>query len=200
MTGNPVELLDACLPQTQCTRCSYPCCMDYATAIDKGEAGINQCPPGGEVTIRKLAALTGLPAVPLDPEFGDYQPKTLAYIHEDRCIGCVLCIQACPVDAIVGANKLMHTVIQSQCTGCELCLPVCPTDCIDMQAPGPLDGPESDWPGYTQEDIEQGRRHFQRRQQRLARRAQARPQGKLDPEARQRAILEAVKRKQQQKK
>lgn len=198
MKQDRVELIDACLPQTQCTRCSYPSCQDYAEAIQAGEANINQCPPGGDVTINKLATLTGRPALALDSEYGDYQPKTLAYIHEDRCIGCVLCIQACPVDAIVGANKLMHTVLQFQCTGCELCLPVCPTDCIEMLPPGGLDGPLSDWPGYTLKDIEQGRIRFQRRQRRLAQAEQKKPTPKLDASARQRAILEAVRRKQEQ--
>ena len=196
MDRNRVALIDACLPQTQCTRCSYPSCQDYAQAIVNGEANINQCPPGGDVTIDKLATLTGLPVLALDPQFGDYQPKTLAYIHEDRCIGCVLCIQACPVDAIIGANKLMHTVIRAQCTGCELCLPVCPTDCIEMQSPDPLEGPESDWPGYTQQAIELGRAHFNRRQTRLARIKQQKPKPRLDTAARQQAILAAIQRKQ----
>ncbi len=197
MSQNRVALIDACLPQTQCTRCSYPSCHDYAQAIQAGKANINQCPPGGEVTIGKLAALTGLAPRPVDPEYGEYQPKTLAFIHEDRCIGCVLCIQACPVDAIVGANKLMHTVIQAQCTGCELCLPACPTDCIEMRAPPPLDGPECDWPGYTARDVEMARIRFQRRKRRLEQAREETSKPVLDAATRQRAILEAVKRKQQ---
>lgn len=193
--------IDACLPQTQCTRCSYPCCLDYAQAILDGEASINQCPPGGDITIAKLAALTGQDALPLDPEFGEFQPKTLAFISEEKCIGCVLCIKACPVDAIVGANKLMHSVIQNQCTGCELCLPVCPTDCIEMQAlPDPHSNtvPLSDWPGYSNDDVRLARQRYRQRNDRLQRDQQAKPTSSaaLDAAKRQQAILEAVKRRQ----
>ena len=196
-----LEDINACLPQTQCTRCSYPCCLDYASAILRGDANINQCPPGGDVTIDKLATLTGRKIQALDPDFGPFQAKTLAFIIEEKCIGCVLCIKACPVDAIVGANKLMHSVIQAQCTGCELCLPVCPTDCIEMQAleTGPIRN--SDWPGYTQQDILQGKKHYQQRQQRLLRQAEQKPPSpQISASNRQQAILEAVRRKQQQMK
>ena len=131
--GDPlVEKIDALLPQTQCGQCSYPGCRPYATAIAKGEADINQCPPGGEATIIALADLLGKEPKPLNPEHGEEKPKRVAIIDEQTCIGCTLCIQACPVDAIVGAAKLMHTVIESECTGCDLCLPPCPVDCIDM--------------------------------------------------------------------
>ncbi|HEX7130359.1 MAG TPA: electron transport complex subunit RsxB [Rhodanobacteraceae bacterium] len=126
------DRIDALLPQTQCTRCGYPACRPYAEAIARGEAPINRCPPGGEAGIRALAVLTGQPVLPLDPACGDPMPPQVAFIDEDACIGCTKCIQACPVDAIVGASKWMHTVIPELCTGCELCIPPCPVDCIAM--------------------------------------------------------------------
>jgi electron transport complex protein RnfB len=129
-----VERIDALLPQTQCGQCGYPGCRPYAEAISKEEADINQCPPGGDAGIRALADLLGREPKPLNPENGEVTSKTVVVIDESRCIGCTLCIQACPVDAIVGATKLMHTVIRSECTGCNLCLPPCPVDCIDIVA------------------------------------------------------------------
>jgi Na+-translocating ferredoxin:NAD+ oxidoreductase subunit B len=131
--GDPlVDQIDALLPQTQCGQCKFPGCRPYAEAIAKGEADINQCPPGGEEGIKALAELLGVEPKPLDAARGEEKPKSLAVIDEQRCIGCTLCIQACPVDAILGAAKSMHTVIASECTGCELCLPPCPVDCIDL--------------------------------------------------------------------
>ncbi len=128
-----ITQIDAILPQTQCEKCGYPGCKPYATAIVNGEADINQCPPGGDAGIHVLAALTHLTYKPLNPKNGIEKPKALALIDEATCIGCTLCIQACPVDAILGASKHMHTVIASECTGCELCLAPCPVDCITMQ-------------------------------------------------------------------
>jgi electron transport complex protein RnfB len=131
--GNPLaEKIDAILPQTQCGQCGYPGCKPYAAAIAAGDADINQCPPGGEDGVKKLAELLGLEGKPLDAAHGVPKPKSVAVIDEPTCIGCTLCIQACPVDAIVGAAKQMHTIIASECTGCELCLPPCPVDCIAM--------------------------------------------------------------------
>ncbi|MDP1707501.1 MAG: electron transport complex subunit RsxB [Gammaproteobacteria bacterium] len=131
--GDPLaDKIDALLPQTQCGQCSYAGCRPYAEAMAKGEADINQCPPGGETTIVALSELLGREAKPLNAEHGVSKPKMLAIIDEQRCIGCTLCIQACPVDAILGGAKHMHTVIAAECTGCELCLPPCPVDCIDM--------------------------------------------------------------------
>jgi Na+-translocating ferredoxin:NAD+ oxidoreductase subunit B len=132
--GNPlVDKIDAILPQTQCGQCSYPGCKPYATAIAAGEADINRCPPGGEEGIHKLAELLGRDFVPFGEDAAAPKPKSVAVIDENTCIGCTLCIQACPVDAIAGAAKQMHTIIEAECTGCELCIPPCPVECITME-------------------------------------------------------------------
>ena len=131
--GNPlVDKIDAILPQTQCGQCSFPGCKPYATAIAAGEAEINRCPPGGEEGIQKLAELLGRDFVPFGEDTAAPKPKSVAIIDENTCIGCTLCIQACPVDAISGAAKQMHTIIEAECTGCELCIVPCPVDCITM--------------------------------------------------------------------
>ena len=131
--GDPlVDKIDAILPQTQCGQCGFPGCKPYATAIADGNADINQCPPGGDEGIRKLADLLGREYKPLNAENGVEKPKSVAFIDETTCIGCTLCIQACPVDAISGAAKQMHTIIAQDCTGCELCIAPCPVDCITM--------------------------------------------------------------------
>ena len=137
-----VERIDRLLPQTQCGQCNFPGCRPYARAIAAGEADINQCPPGGEAGVRALAALLGREPKPLDPAHGEAKAPVVALIIEPDCIGCTKCIQACPVDAIVGAPKQMHTVIADLCTGCELCLPPCPVDCIVLvPPPGRLGAP-----------------------------------------------------------
>ena len=129
---NPlVELVNSILPQTQCEKCGYSGCLPYAYAITQGEE-INKCPPGGDATISWLAELLNQPAVPLNLKHGNIKPREVATIREAECIGCTKCIDACPVDAIIGGPKLMHTVIQSECSGCELCINPCPVDCIDM--------------------------------------------------------------------
>jgi electron transport complex protein RnfB len=127
-----VAAIDALLPQTQCTRCGYPACRPYAQAVADGAAGLNQCPPGGAATIAALAALLRRPALPLNPANGTEGPALVALIDEDACIGCAKCLPPCPVDAIVGAHKQMHTIVLSLCTGCELCVAPCPVDCISM--------------------------------------------------------------------
>ena len=135
--GDPlIARIDAILPQTQCGQCGFPGCKPYATAIAEGRADINQCPPGGDAGVRALADLMGMEYKPLNAENGVEKPKSVAFIDEATCIGCTLCIQACPVDAILGAAKHMHTIIASECTGCELCLAPCPVDCISMQPIG----------------------------------------------------------------
>jgi electron transport complex protein RnfB len=155
---NPLaEALNDALPQTQCTRCGYPDCHSYAVAMAAGEADINRCPPGGEEGIARLAALTGRAAKPLDPAHGTEGPRALAVIDEAWCIGCTLCIKACPVDCIVGASKLMHTVIAAQCTGCELCVPVCPVDCIAMV---PLTAPKTGWDAWSAPQAEEARDRY----------------------------------------
>ena len=132
--GDPVaDKIDAVLPQTPCGQCGFAGCRPYADAIASGEAEINRCPPGGEATVLALADLLGRDPLPLDEERGEHKPKAVAVIDEQACIGCTLCIQACPVDAILGSAKSMHTVIADECTGCELCLPPCPVDCIHME-------------------------------------------------------------------
>ncbi len=127
-----IRQIDDILPQTQCTRCGYPSCQEYAEAVANNQAQINQCPPGGNEGIQELAKLMHKPVIPLNPENGVIKPRQIAYIIEEDCIGCTLCIKACPVDAIIGANKMMHTVIASECSGCDLCVPACPVDCIQM--------------------------------------------------------------------
>lgn len=132
MNESLIEKIDAILPQTQCTQCGFPDCHSYAVAIAQGEAEINQCPPGDEAGIQQLAALMGVAPKPLDTSYGIPKPKVIALVDESLCIGCTFCIKACPVDAIAGAAKQMHTVIADECTGCELCVPPCPMDCIQM--------------------------------------------------------------------
>ena len=149
--------IDQWLPQTQCTQCTYPRCHDYASAIADGEADINQCPPGGDTTIRGLASLLGKIGKPLDPQYGEHKPKQLAVIDEDVCIGCVMCIKACPTDAIVGAAKLMHAVIAQDCTGCELCIEPCPVDCIDMVDKTQLPDLSWRWPDYSPQATDRAR-------------------------------------------
>ncbi|MCF6344875.1 MAG: electron transport complex subunit RsxB [Thiomicrorhabdus sp.] len=132
--GNPMtEQIDKVLPQTQCGQCTFPGCKPYAEALAKGETEVNLCIPGGNDVMLLIAEITGLEPKALDESVAVEKPKETAFIDEDVCIGCVLCIKACPVDAIIGATKLMHTVIQSECTGCDKCAPVCPVDCIDMR-------------------------------------------------------------------
>jgi len=172
------DQIDALLPQTQCERCGYPGCRPYAEAIERGEADINQCPPGGDAGIGRLAVLLGRPTKPLNPEHGAAPAAlTVAVIDEAVCIGCTKCIQACPVDAIVGGAQRMHTVIAAECSGCELCIPACPVDCIAMVAvPGAVD-PLATAPQY--------RRRYQGRALRLQRHDQERERA----HARKKALL-----------
>ena len=154
--------LDAALPQTQCTRCGYPDCRAYAQAMADGEAKINRCPPGGAEGIRRLSALTGRPIEPMDASCGSEGGLRLAVIDGPACIGCTLCLKACPVDCIVGASKLMHTVVADQCTGCELCLPACPVDCIVMR---PVAVPETapvptGWAAWSPGQAEQAQTRY----------------------------------------
>ena len=198
------------LPQTQCTRCGYPDCKAYAQAIVLEQAPINQCPPGGAEGIALLARITGKHVQPLNVEHGLEGPMTVAVIDEAWCIGCTLCIKACPTDAILGSNKVMHTVIESVCTGCDLCLPVCPVDCIEMV---PISGDKTGWAAWSAELASQARVRYESRQIRLVKEEQehaARQEAKAamkladleththaaeDPDkemARKRAIIEAA--------
>ncbi len=157
--------IDAALPQTQCTRCGYPDCAAYAQAIAIEGAPINQCPPGGAEGVARLAALTGQPVLPLSAAHGLETPRTVAFIDEDWCIGCTLCIKACPTDAIVGANKRMHTVIEPHCTGCELCIPVCPVDCISLET---ATGHATGWAAWSPALADHARERYAVHKARLA--------------------------------
>ncbi|MDD4914680.1 MAG: RnfABCDGE type electron transport complex subunit B [Methylococcales bacterium] len=153
--------IDALLPQTQCGKCGYQGCLPYAQAISRNQADINQCPPGGEQGVAKLAALLGVAVRPLDPAFGVERPRLVAVINEADCIGCAKCLPPCPVDAILGASRLMHTVISGQCTGCELCIAPCPANCISMEI--------AILPVWRTVDAEQSRQRYWARNQRLVR-------------------------------
>ncbi len=197
------DRIDALLPQTQCTKCGYAGCRPYAEALAAGTAPINQCPPGGRAGIAQLAALLQRPMLPLNPANGTEDPLAVAVIDEARCIGCTLCIQDCPVDAIVGAPRRMHTVLAADCTGCELCLPPCPVDCIEMIAVQP---PRT----WTPTDADAARSRFTARRlrldrdqhdldQRLAAKAMARADAletraepKSSDDARKQAIVQAA--------
>lgn len=200
--------INAVLPQTQCTRCGYPDCAGYAQAIASGEAEINQCPPGGAEGIARLARLTGRPAQPLNPANGLEAPRTVAVIDEAWCIGCTLCIAACPTDAIIGSNKLMHTVIEPYCTGCELCVPVCPVDCISMEN---VTQTRTGWAAWSQAQADEARNRYEFNSSRRtrdkgenAKRLEEKAQAKLadlpahsqitDPDAlaQKRAVIEAA--------
>ena len=158
------DRINDALPQTQCTRCGFPDCKAYAQAIAQDNAPINQCPPGGTEGIAVLSKITGRPALPLNSDNGIEGPMTVAVIDEEWCIGCTLCIKACPTDAILGSNKVMHTVIEAACTGCDLCLPVCPVDCIEMV---PVSNERTGWSAWSAELALQARQRYEARQLRL---------------------------------
>lgn len=160
------DQIEDLLPQTQCTKCGYAGCRPYAEAITAGEAGYNQCPPGGLQGVQRLAHFLGKPVIPLNPANGVEKPRAVAVIDEAICIGCTLCIQACPVDAIVGAAKQMHTVVAELCTGCDLCVPPCPVDCIDMVEVTPG---RTGWDAWSQEQADASRERYTFRQFRLKR-------------------------------
>jgi len=182
------------LPQTQCTRCGYPDCAGYAQAVADGEANINQCPPGGAEGIARLAQLTGREQVPLDPQFGTEGPRAMAVIDEAWCIGCTLCLDACPTDAIAGINKRMHTVIEAHCTGCELCIPVCPVDCISLEVETPG---RTGWAAWSQAQAEAALKRYQLHgeHRRIAKRIEEPEPAAAEPQAadtRKRSIVEAA--------
>jgi electron transport complex protein RnfB len=158
--------LHAALPQTQCTRCGYPDCAGYAQAMAAGEADTNRCPPGGAEGIVRLADIVARKPLPLDPEVGSEGPRTLAVIDENWCIGCTLCLDACPTDAIVGGNKRMHTVIERYCTGCELCVPVCPVDCIALEN---TTGERTGWAAWSQPLADEALARYEARKMRQVR-------------------------------
>jgi electron transport complex protein RnfB len=164
------DRIEDLLPQTQCTKCGYPACRPYAEAVARGEVNYNQCPPGGAEGIARLAALLGKPVIPLNSANGVERPRPLAVIDEQVCIGCTLCMQACPVDAIVGAPKQMHTVIVELCTGCDLCVPPCPVDCIAMPS---VTGHATGWDAWSQSQADAARERHNRREARLAREREA---------------------------
>ncbi|WP_082709787.1 electron transport complex subunit RsxB [Burkholderia sp. TSV86] len=218
------DRIEDLLPQTQCTKCGYDGCRPYAEAIAAGTAGYDQCPPGGAEGVARLAKLLGKPVIPLNPVHGVERPRPVALIDEQLCIGCTLCMQACPVDAIVGAPKQMHTIVAELCTGCDLCVPPCPVDCIAMI---PVTGERTGWDAWSQSQADDARARHDARTARLrrareaaearaaARRAGSSPPGTAgtapaagasaaspadDPEAKKRAIIAAALERARQKK
>ncbi|HBI83046.1 RnfABCDGE type electron transport complex subunit B [Orrella sp. NBD-18] len=189
-----VDRINALLPQTQCTKCGYAGCKPYAQALADKQADINRCPPGGDAGIAALARLLELPVIALDESCGRHIPLQVAVIDEQHCIGCTLCIQACPVDAILGANKFMHTVLQSDCTGCDLCVAPCPVDCITMVAVEPA----RQW---TTDDAMLARERYEKRQRRLSapeKEEEPQPVALVDKQAAiAQALLRARARRQQ---
>ena len=197
--------LHAALPQTQCTRCGYPDCAGYARAMADGAAAINRCPPGGADGVARLVALTGQDPVPLNPVHGTEGPRAVAVIDESWCVGCTLCLEVCPTDAILGANKFMHTVIERYCTGCELCLPVCPVDCIAMDN---VTGSRAGWQAWSQAQADEALRRYEARCARLAHGAghdtdtqqgspaapiaAKQPQESTDSDVRKKSVIEAA--------
>jgi Na+-translocating ferredoxin:NAD+ oxidoreductase subunit B len=168
MVETLVTRINGVLPQTQCTRCGYPNCLGYAEAIATGAAPINQCPPGGEEGIARLAALTGTSPLPLNTAHGVEGPRSVVWVDEAWCIGCTLCIKACPVDAVVGSNKRMHTVLEDVCTGCELCVPVCPVDCIHTEpAQNHTHPAPTGWAAWSSEQALVARNRYEFRSERL---------------------------------
>ena len=191
------QRIHAALPQTQCTRCSYPDCAAYAQAIVAGSAAINQCPPGGEEGVQRLAAITGLPILPLNPANGLESPRNVAIIDEAWCIGCTLCIKACPTDAILGSNKMMHTIVEPYCTGCELCVPVCPVDCISFEN---VTGERVGWQAWSQQEADtallryefHSSTHLQNLPENSEKHVNADPQTDPSGAAKKRSVIEAV--------
>ena len=181
MTGATAAAILALLPQTQCTRCGYPDCAGYAEAVAAGLAEINQCPPGGQAGVERLAALTGRPITPLNPLHGTEGPRHMAVIDENWCIGCTLCIKVCPTDAILGSNKRMHSVLEPYCTGCALCLPVCPVDCITLENVSPN---SSGWAAWSQPLADLARERYSFHSER-SRRDKAETDKKLEDKARE---------------
>ena len=179
------------LPQTQCRRCGYADCRGYAEAIAEHGAAINRCPPGGADGIERLARITGRPTVPLDADCGSEGPRALAVIDEASCIGCALCLKACPVDAIVGAAKRMHVVIEAHCTGCELCIPVCPVDCIALAN---ASGEATGWDAWDAARATDARRRYARHATRAAVAAEADPAGAAAKPQRGETVAAAIAR------
>ena len=183
MTKQLADQLEDLLPQTQCTKCGYPACRPYAEAMARGEAAHNQCPPGGIEGVARLGAVLGKPVIPINPVNGKERPRPVAFIDESLCIGCTLCIQACPVDAITGAPKQMHTILPSLCTGCDLCVEPCPVACITMH---PVTGDKTGWDAWSQSAADAARdRHdfrnlrLQREKDENAQRLKAKAEAKL---------------------